>query len=141
MTRTMLGRFLVPIMLAFALTGALASVAIAVDAQWDATCYSGDVCNYKNENRGTPLAATTTNDSNYNEGGDNYPATGTTINDTVTSIWNRRSSNDVIWYPFSDWGNSIYGHVCLSPGTYSNNVGWMFNDTFSSHLITVGSAC
>ncbi len=141
MARTIVRRVSVPTVLAFLLAGGLASVAFAVDAVWDSTCSSGDVCNYRDSYRGGLLAATTSSDPDYTSGSDFYSGTGTGINDTVTSVWNRKSSNDVIWCPNANYGNNAFGNVCMNPGTYSNDVGWQFNDTFSSHLIAAGSAC
>lgn len=136
MARKLLGRFLYPSLLALVVTGAVVGVALAIDQNFDGTCVAGDVCNYRDSFRTGLIASATGSDSDYSN--DTWPGTGTSLNDSVTSMWNRKSSYDVLWYPFADYGNSAFGHACLNPGQFTNEVPWYFNDVFSSHLVAVG---
>jgi peptidase inhibitor family I36 len=125
-----------PAMLAALFVGVVAGTALAVDASWDASCNSGEICNWKNAPYQVPLAATSSNDSDYNVGSDVYPNTSEGINDSVSSVRNLKST-DTVWFTSNNYSGSGY---CVPPGFQSDQLGSL-NDRFSSHLIAASPAC
>lgn len=116
---------------ALLLTGSLASVVLA----WDASCDAGEACVWKNASFVVPLAAQSTGDSDYSN--DNYPNTVDSMNDSVSSIRNRFSSNDVVWYFDKSYSGTSF---CLNAGWESGQLN-AHNDQYSSHLIAASSTC
>jgi hypothetical protein len=102
---------------------------------WDGTCNSGEVCNWSNGPFVAPIAATPNGDNNYS--GDVYPGTSQSLNDSVSSVRNRKASNDVLWYPHAGYGGTP---LCLDAGTQLGVLG-SWNDVFSSHLIAANNTC
>ena len=111
----------------------LASEASAL--AWDANCVSGKACVWENTSFVVPTAAVSTGDSNHVWS--YYPNTTDSLNDTVSSIKNSFSANDVVW--FFDSGCSGTS-CCLNSGWASGQLN-SHNDRYSSHLVAVGSTC
>lgn len=128
-------RNVISVILALLLSGMLASAVLAT-ASYDTNCSSGRICNYENRDLVVPLAATTTEDQNY--AGEYYPNTVDSLNDSVSSTVNYLSSNKVIWYSSSGFSGTSF---CVPPNTAATWVGLFYNDTFSSHIIAVGTTC
>lgn len=61
--------------------GVLAGVALGAQASWNASCDSGELCNYRYIDFKVPLAATSGSDSDYTN--DKYPNTQVVMNDEV----------------------------------------------------------
>jgi len=136
MIRATFRRIAAPTMLAFLLVGVVAATAFAVDASWDSSCNSGEICNWRNAPYQVPLAATSSSDSDYNAGSDVYPNTTDGINDSVSSVRNLKST-DTVWFTTNNYGGSGY---CVPSGFQSDQLGGL-NDRFSSHLIAASPAC
>lgn len=82
-----------------------------------------------------PLAAQASGDTNYAD--DTYPNNIDSIDNSVSSVRNRFSSRDVVWYfdpPHS--GASL----CVNSGWESSQLN-SHNDQYSAHLIAVSSTC
>jgi len=116
-----------------------ASIALVLSATaalaWDATCNSGEACVWKNSSFQVPLAAQASGDSDYSN--DTYPNTQDGMNDSVSSIRNRYSSSDVVFYFSALYNGTSY---CLNSGWESGSL-MGHNDQYSSHLIAIGSTC
>jgi hypothetical protein len=120
---------------AIAAAVALVALSTAVAVAWDATCSSGEACVWKNASFQVPLAAQATGDSDYTT--DAYPNTQESLNDSVSSIRNRHSSNDVVWFFHVGYQGTSY---CLKAGWQSGQLN-SHNDQYSSHLIAVAGTC
>lgn len=120
-------------------TLALAMVFVALAASqaiaWNATCDSGEMCNWKHASFGVPLAAKPQSDSNYTN--DSYPNTQSTLNDSVSSIKNKFNVKDVVWFFHVGYEGTSF---CLNPGWKSGDLN-AHNDKYSSHLVATGSTC
>jgi hypothetical protein len=83
-----------------------------------------------------PRAAKPSGDADY--GPDDYPNTdGDGINDSVSSIKNRLTSNDVVWFFNAGYGGTSF---CLDPGWVASPLN-SHNDEYSSHLLAALSTC
>lgn len=119
--------------------GVLAGVALGAQASWNASCDSGELCNYRYIDFKVPLAATSGSDSDYTN--DKYPNTQVVMNDEVRSIKNLFGQKDVVWFEHIKYnGNRSGWSVCLSAG-------WVWSDMgakkaqASSHLVATGDTC
>jgi hypothetical protein len=138
MARSILKRGAAATLSALLLLGVVVTVAMAVDASWNATCNAGEICNWKHTGYAVPLAATSSSDNNYTEGNDVYPNSQDGINDSVSSVRNMKSSNDAIWYTSAGYSGTPY---CVPQGGYQSDQLGFLNDSFSSHLIASSDAC
>lgn len=115
------------------LVGGLPARADHIDASYDSSCSSGDICLYSGSNYTVPLAATPSTDSRY--GDDVYPNTSTTLNDTVSSLDNKGNTHNTIHYFNKDFSGSSF---CLKRGYIVGSLG-SHNNQYSSHLWTTVS--
>jgi hypothetical protein len=137
MLSTVARRVLSPAIVAIVLSSVLASVTLALDATWNASCNTGEVCNYMNWHWEVPAAATTSGDSDYGAGNDLYPNTGYSINNSVSSTGNLKTANDVVWYSGANYSGSS---LCINAQGGAYTLGSQ-NDVFSSHLIAANDTC
>jgi len=111
--------------LAVTILGVVGTFAIATPAQAGTACSSGQLCTYWDVLSGDPMYYYTT------------PIwtclnIGSTWNNQISSIDNRRSFTITIWDDFGCASGSR--HVTLGPSTYIYDLGWpdLFNDRASS---------
>ena len=102
---------------------------------WDSSCDSGEMCNWSNGPFVAPIAASPDRDNNYS--GDVYPGTSQSLDDSVSSIKNRKTSRDVVWYFDAGYGGTPR---CLNAGEEWGYLG-DHNDQYSSHLIAANDTC
>lgn len=117
--------------IALLLVAFIAPAAVA----WDASCSAGQVCIWRYEAYGVPLAAKTGSDDRY--GDDVYPNTSVTLNDTASSIKNHYDNKDVVWFFDRDYEGTSF---CLNPGWSSGQLNSHDNE-YSSHLVASNSSC
>lgn len=114
---------------------ALMVLSTAIAAAWDATCSSGEGCVWEHASFQVPLAAQASGDSDYTDS--TYPNTQGSLHDSVSSIRNRHSSNDVVWFFHVAYGGTSF---CLKGGWESGQLN-SHNDQYSSHLVAAAGTC
>jgi len=103
---------------------------------WDASCSSSDACVWRDGPFGLPLAAQVESDNDYS--GNTYPNSSDSINDTVSSIRNRKTAADIVWF-FNGGppgGNSFCSNAGWEAGQLNSH-----NDQYSAHTTVSGSTC
>lgn len=127
-----LPRMVIAVVLGLVLTGLIPAAALA----WDASCNSGEMCSYwSNGPFVVPLAANSGGDSNYS--GDVYPGTQQSLNGSVSSIRNLKTSGDVVWFFDAGYSGTSF---CLDAVYEAGYLG-SHNDQYSSHLIAASDTC
>jgi hypothetical protein len=90
-------------------------------------------CVSRDDNRTTPRAVTCCTDNNYI--GDLYYNTQDPINETASSVENKFTSRDVIWFTgITSTGTSR----CVDSASWIDDLGWFgfgLDDQFSSHAV------
>lgn len=126
-----LRRLAYPTVLALLLTGSFAFGAMGWSAFGEGCGSSYLVCVSRDDGNGTPMATTNSSDSSYS--GDVYYNTGgQSINDSINSMQNWFSGQDVTFHQDANQSggafcvDSLYGYSALS-------IFW--DDTFSSHQV------
>lgn len=124
--------------LAVALLLALGVTANALGA-WTTGCPSGTgffVCVYRDADFSGPMGRWA--GGNYSYVGQNYPGTGVSVNDSVTSLRNKYAAHDVTW-----WYDPNFGGIglCIDSNSSVGNLFWILgNDQFSSHQLLLNDS-
>lgn len=139
MSRVQARRIVIPAVIALLLSLSVVSIAFAIDAVWNSSCNSGELCVYKHTMLVAPLAATTTGDTDYGAGADIYPnSDNDPINNSVSSTKNLKSANDVIW---STGAGPSGSSLCVNANQAAIQLASSLNDRFSAHVVAANDTC
>lgn len=135
---SILRRLAYPLVLALLLTGSWAVSATAWSSFGESCGSSYLICVFANDSYGDPHATTNGSDSNYS-GDTYYNSGGQSINDSINSMQNWYSSQDVVFY--TDAGSSG-SSFCVGSLYGYTSINILLRDRFSSHsLIADDNAC
>jgi hypothetical protein len=135
---SILRRLAYPTLLALLLTGSFAFGASAWSSFGEGCGSSYLVCVYANDSYGDPHATTNGSDSNYS-GDTYYNSGGASINDSINSMQNYYTSQDVTFHGDANQSGSSF---CVDSFFGYTSINFFLRDTFSSHQVgNDDSAC
>jgi hypothetical protein len=123
------------------LAGMLIATVMPTASAWISgnACTVPSICVSRDDGNGVPRAVTLLTDDNY--AGDLYFNTTDPIDNTVSSLWNRFTSNDVLFTTSPAGGGSSF---CVNSGKAEPDLGFAgfgWDDKFSSHAKVTGNLC
>ena len=142
--RSLMRSLVVQLLLAATISTLAGALIVPAAAGWHESppvCDNGTgVCVSKDDNYVVPRAVNCCTDSNWTST-DTYPNTGTTINDTVSSLRNGFSSQDILFFKEPGLTGDV---MCVTSGKIINDLGFgpfSWDDVISSNSVVSGSAC
>ncbi len=128
---SVLRRLAYPTMLALLLSGSWAFSATAWSSFGESCGSSYLVCVFANDNYADPHATTNDSDSNYS-GDVYYNSNGQSINDSINSMQNWYSAQDVTFHGDANQSGSSF---CVDSFYGYTSINFFLRDTFSSHQV------